>query len=81
MGQIPQVTVCLGALPWGLNIDWCINNPYNKQYNGPFSELQKPQVYHPNTSRDHDVMGNMCSLTLAVFHNPFSGLDESDQEK
>lgn len=47
----------------GLNIDWCINIPYNKQFNGPFSKFQKPQLYHPNCSRDHDVV---YFITLAL---------------
>ena len=70
-----------GPPPLGLNIDWCINIPYNKQYNSPFSEFPKPQVYHPNCSSYHDVMSNMWSHTLTVFHNPCSGLDSSVREK
>ena len=58
-----------GLSPLGLNIDWCINILYNKQYNGPFSKFQNPQVYYPNCSRDHDVMCNMWSHSLTVFHN------------
>ena len=64
-----------GLPPLGLNIDWCINIPYNKKFNGPFSKFQKPQLYHPNCSRDHDVVHNMWSHTLTVFHNPCSGLE------
>ena len=64
-----------GLRPLGLNIDWCINIPYNKKFNGPFSKFQKPQLYHPNCSRDHDVVHNMWSHTLTVFHNPCSGLE------